>query len=64
MYRNVIVLCVLVVATAALFSAFTVAVFITEIEAYLVVIYAAASFFLNIILYLPAGVSGNQGITA
>ena len=54
-----IVLYALLVATAALFSAFSVAVFTAEIE-----IYAASAFFLNMILYLPAGVSGNQGITA
>ena len=50
---NVIVLDALVVMTAGLFSAFSLVVFINEVETYLVVIYTASSFLLNMAQYLP-----------
>ena len=53
------VLNALVVVTAALFSAFSLAVFFTKVETYLVVIYTAASFLLNITQYLPHIASSN-----
>ena len=59
-YKNVIVLNAMVVVTAALFCAFSLSVFFTEIETYLVIIYTASSFLLNITLYLPPIASGFQ----
>ena len=58
-FRNVIVLNVLNLLTAAFFAAFCLAAFFSKIESDLVIIYSVSVFFLNMFQFLPFIASGN-----